>query len=88
MRCRNWKLLVLLAATLISISQARADILIGDASPLTGAVSWAGEQALVGTELAVADINAQGGVLGEQVRVISVNDACETQQALAAARNS
>jgi branched-chain amino acid transport system substrate-binding protein len=38
------------------------------------------------TGLAVADINARGGVLGEQIQVMSVDDACETQQALAAAQ--
>ena len=40
----------------------------------------------MGTELAVADLNAKGGVLGEQIRVISVDDACDTEQAVAAAR--
>jgi branched-chain amino acid transport system substrate-binding protein len=85
-RCLHWKLFVLLAATLTATSPARADILIGDASPLTGPLSWAGEQAVVGIELAVADVNARGGIRGEQIRVISVDDACETQQALAAAQ--
>ena len=53
---------------------------------MTGPVSWAGEQYLVGTELAVADLNAKGGVLGEQIRLISVDDACDPEQAVAAAR--
>jgi branched-chain amino acid transport system substrate-binding protein len=86
MRRLHWKLFVLLAATLTDISPARAEILVGDASPLTGPVSWAGEQAVAGTELAVADINARGGVLGGQIRLISVDDACDTEQAVAAAR--
>ena len=64
----------------------RADVLIGDASPLTGPVSWVGAHYLVGTELAVADLNAKGGVLGEQVQLISVDDACDTEQAVAAAQ--
>jgi hypothetical protein len=33
-------------------STAQADVLIGDASALTGPLSWAGEQHLVGTQLA------------------------------------
>jgi branched-chain amino acid transport system substrate-binding protein len=69
-----------------AIPQARADIPIGDASPLTGPVAWPGEQHSVGTALAVADLNAKGGVLGEQIRLISVDDACDTEQAVAAAR--
>ena len=86
MRCSTWKLLGFLAATMTTISQARADILIGDASPLTGPLSWVGEQYQRGTELAVEDLNAKGGVLGEQIRVISVDDACDPEQAAAAAR--
>jgi branched-chain amino acid transport system substrate-binding protein len=86
MKRLTWKLIGLLASTLIAISHARAEILIGDPSPLTGSVAWAGEQAHVGTELAVADLNAKGGVLGEQLRIISVDDACNAEQAVAAAR--
>jgi branched-chain amino acid transport system substrate-binding protein len=86
MRCLRWKWLILLCAMLSAIPQARADILIGDASPLTGPVAWSGEQHSVGTALAVADLNAKGGVLGEQIRLISVDDACDTEQAVAAAK--
>jgi branched-chain amino acid transport system substrate-binding protein len=86
MRRLNSQLLGLFAVTLTAISQPRAEILIGDASPMTGPNSWAGEQAAVGIELAVADINARGGVLGEQIRVVSVDDACDTEQAVAVAK--
>jgi branched-chain amino acid transport system substrate-binding protein len=65
---------------------AHADVLIGDASPLTGPISWVGAQYLAGTELAVTDLNAKGGVLGEQVRLVSVDDACDAEQAVAAAQ--
>jgi len=70
---------------LIAVSPARAEVLIGDPGPLTGPISWVGEQAAVGIQLAVADLNAKGGVLGEQIRVISVDDACDPEQAVAAA---
>jgi branched-chain amino acid transport system substrate-binding protein len=86
MKRLTWKLLGLLALTLAAVSHARAEILIGDPGPLTGSVAWAGEQSHVGTELAVADFNAKGGVLGEQIRVISVDDACNAEQGVAAAR--
>ena len=39
-----------------------------------------------GAEMAVADINAAGGVLGQQVRLISVDDFCDPEQAVAAAQ--
>ncbi len=87
MRCSELETARLFSAqSLSAIAQARADILIGDPSPMTGPVSWAGEQYLAGTELAVADLNAKGGVLGEQIRLISVDDACDPEQAVAAAR--
>jgi branched-chain amino acid transport system substrate-binding protein len=86
MRLLNWKPLILSAAALIGLSQARADVLIGNASPLTGPLSWVGAHYLVGTELAVDDLNAKGGVLGEQVQLISVDDACDTEQAVVAAQ--
>ena len=46
---------------------AGAEILIGVAGPMTGKDAWFGEQMQRGAALAVADINAAGGVLGEQV---------------------
>jgi branched-chain amino acid transport system substrate-binding protein len=67
-------------------TSARADVLIGNASPLTGPLSWVGAHYLVGTELAVDDLNARGGMLGERVQLISVDDACDEEQAVVAAR--
>jgi branched-chain amino acid transport system substrate-binding protein len=43
---------------------ARADVLIGVAGPMTGKEGWFGEQMQRGAAMAVADINAKGGVLG------------------------
>jgi branched-chain amino acid transport system substrate-binding protein len=66
---------------------ARAEILIGMAAPMTGATNaWFGEQVERGAALAVADINAGGGVLGQQVRLITVDDYCDPEQAVAAAK--
>ena len=65
---------------------ARAEVLIGVAGPMTGKLAWTGEQFQRGSELAVADINAAGGVLGQQVRLITADDFCDPEQAVAAAR--
>jgi branched-chain amino acid transport system substrate-binding protein len=65
---------------------ARAEILIGVAGPMTGKNAWFGEQMQRGAELAVADVNAAGGVLGQQLRLITADDFCDPEQALAAAR--
>jgi branched-chain amino acid transport system substrate-binding protein len=64
----------------------RAEVLIGLAGPITGALAWYGEQMERGAALAVADINAAGGVLGQQVQLITADDFCDPEQAVAAAR--
>jgi branched-chain amino acid transport system substrate-binding protein len=65
---------------------ARAEVLIGMAGPLTGKSGWFGEQLERGAAMAVADINAAGGVLGQQVELITADDFCDPEQAVAAAR--
>ncbi len=76
-----------IVALVVSLgSPARAEILIGAAGPVTGPLAWIGEQMQRGTEMAVADINATGGVLGQQVQLITVDDFCDPEQAVAAAQ--
>jgi branched-chain amino acid transport system substrate-binding protein len=65
---------------------AHAEILIGSAAPLTGQMSWHGEQHQRGVELVVSELNESGGVLGEMVEVVTVDDYCDGEQALATAK--
>jgi branched-chain amino acid transport system substrate-binding protein len=65
---------------------AEADIRIGVAGPLTGPTAWFGEQYLRATELAVENLNAAGGVLGQQVEIVMGDDFCDPDQAVAVAR--
>jgi branched-chain amino acid transport system substrate-binding protein len=83
--CRFAAVAVVLFVAILG-SPARADILIGMAGPLTGKEAWLGEQDERGAALAVADINAAGGVLGQQVRLITADDSCDPERAVAAAR--
>ena len=76
---------VIAIAALYAIA-ARAEVLIGVAGPMTGASAWFGVQMARGAALAVADLNAKGGVLGQQVQLIRVDDFCDPEQAVAAAR--
>ena len=69
-----------------SIPATHADILIGMAGPLTGPNGWLGEQTERGLALAVAELNAAGGVLGRQVEVVTADDYCDGEQAIAAAK--
>ena len=79
--------LLLLAATLttLHITSAQAEISIGAAGPLSGQNTLQGEQLRRGAEMAVADLNARGGVLGQRVRLIVADDACDPDQAVAVA---
>jgi len=53
---------------------------------MTGPIAWFGEQYLRAAEMAVEDLNARGGVLGQRVELIVGDDACDPNQAVAAAR--
>jgi branched-chain amino acid transport system substrate-binding protein len=57
-----------------------------DGGPDNGKEAWYGEQMERGATLAVADLNATGGVLGQQVRLITADDFCDPEQAVAAAK--
>jgi branched-chain amino acid transport system substrate-binding protein len=65
--------------------EADAEILIGVAGPMTGAESWFGEQYQRAAALAVEELNARGGVLGQSVRLIVGDDFCDPDQAVALA---
>ena len=65
---------------------ANAEILIATAGPFTGKNIFRGEQIQHGAEMAVEDINAAGGVLGERVRLLIADDACDPEQAKAVAK--
>ena len=50
---------------------------IGVAGPLTGQYASFGQQLKNGAELAAADLNAAGGVLGKKIALEFGDDACD-----------
>jgi branched-chain amino acid transport system substrate-binding protein len=66
-------------------SPVHAEILIGMPSPMTGGMAWFGEQMQEGIGMKVAELNEFGGVLGQQVELLPVDDYCDPEQAIAAA---
>ena len=64
---------------------ARADITIAVVGPMTGQYAAFGEQLRRGAEMAVADLNAKGGVLGQKLKLEVGDDACDPKQAVAVA---
>jgi branched-chain amino acid transport system substrate-binding protein len=77
--------IVALPAAFGTASFAHAEILIGLPAPYTGPNAWMGEAIERGAEMAIADLNAAGGILGQPARLIKVDDYCEGEQAVAAA---
>ncbi len=78
----------LLAGVVLSFAlsgAAWAEIIIASAGPMTGQYATFGEQFKAGAEQAVADINAAGGVLGEQLVLEIGDDACDPRQAVSVA---
>ena len=75
--------LALLAS--LAAAPAQAQIKVATAGPITGEYAAFGEQLKHGAELAVADINAKGGVLGQQLVLEVGDDACDPKQAVSVA---
>jgi branched-chain amino acid transport system substrate-binding protein len=65
---------------------ARGEVLIGVAGPMTGPIAWFGEQYLRATGMAVENLNASGGVLGQKVELVAGDDFCDPDQAIAVGR--
>ena len=64
---------------------AQAELKIATAGPMTGPYASFGDQMKRGAEMAVADLNAAGGVLGQQLSLSIGDDACDPKQAVAVA---
>jgi branched-chain amino acid transport system substrate-binding protein len=84
-RIYRFALLTALLGGALAARPAGADILIAVAGPITGANAVFGQQMQAGATLAVADLNAHGGVLGQHVVLDSADDACDPKQAVAVA---
>ena len=63
------------------------DIAIAVVGPITGSNAALGEQMTRGAKMAVADINAKGGVLGKKLNLIIADDACDPKQAVSVAND-
>ncbi|GAB5389989.1 MAG: branched-chain amino acid ABC transporter substrate-binding protein [Alphaproteobacteria bacterium] len=74
-------------AMMVGANAALADISIATAGPMTGQYASFGAQMKAGAEMAVADINATGGVMGEMLKLEIGDDACDPKQAVAVAND-
>ena len=72
-------------ALALASGTALADVKVGVAGPMTGALAVYGQQLKNGAEQAVADINAKGGVNGEQLKLIVGDDQADPKQGVSVA---
>jgi branched-chain amino acid transport system substrate-binding protein len=83
---RMWLTSLALGTGLAFAGHASAqDVNIGVAGPMTGQYASFGTQLKNGAELAIADLNAKGGVLGRKLNLVIGDDACDPKQARAVA---
>lgn len=73
------------ASTTSATSASANEILVAVAGPMSGDLAVFGAQMRKGAELAVADINAAGGVLGKPLRLIVQDDQCNPNRATSVA---
>lgn len=73
------------AVAIMAANPAAADVTFGALYPFSGGLALLGEESFRGLEIAVDEINAAGGVQGEQV-VLARGDAVDNNQAIGEAR--
>ena len=67
---------------LVAASAANAEIKIGFQAPLTGFAATDGKSAKIAAEMAIEEINAAGGELGQKLQLISYDDQAKSDQAI------
>ncbi|MEX2476460.1 branched-chain amino acid ABC transporter substrate-binding protein [Marinobacter sp.] len=73
------------SVALMSAGHAAAEIKIGIAGPITGPVAQYGDMQFSGARMAIERINADGGVDGEMLEAVEVDDVCDPKQAVTVA---
>lgn len=78
--------LVSVAAGLLLNGQARAEIRVGAPMALSGSIASQAQDMRAGAELAMAQVNQQGGVLGTPYRLDFADTACDPDKGVDVAR--
>jgi len=68
---------------MLCLGTAKADILIGQTVGVTGTVAATVKESMLGAQLYIDDVNAKGGILGEKINVITLDDQFDTSLTLA-----
>ncbi|SDW08902.1 branched-chain amino acid ABC transporter substrate-binding protein [Marinobacter mobilis] len=73
------------SVAVMAAGQVAAEIKIGIAGPMTGPVAQYGDMQFSGARMAIEQINANGGVDGEMLEAVEVDDVCDPKQAVTVA---
>lgn len=84
MQFRRWWAVAALAA--LGLGTARADLQIGQTVGVTGTVAATVKESMLGAQLYLDEVNAKGGVNGEKINLITLDDQFDTQLTLANAQ--
>ena len=68
---------VLAVAAWAAPASAQEEIRIGLVEPITGSVAYNGNSVVEGAKLAISEVNAAGGILGKQVRLVIEDGQCQ-----------
>jgi ABC-type branched-subunit amino acid transport system substrate-binding protein len=74
--------LVMTVGLLMGWGTAQAQLLIGQTVGVTGAVAATVKESMLGANLYLDSVNAKGGILGEKVEVITLDDKFDTKLTL------
>jgi branched-chain amino acid transport system substrate-binding protein len=75
-------LLGISAAAMLAALPASAQMKVGALLPMTGSGASVGAASQLGLRMAFAEINAAGGILGQQVQMVQADDATDATQAV------
>lgn len=78
--------LMLVLSLLLSWSQAQAQWLIGQTVGITGATAATVKESMLGASLVIDAVNAKGGIAGEKIKIISLDDKFDTKLTLSNAK--
>jgi len=81
MKRTGWKFMLAAGAFALGIAAAHADIKIGAVLSVTGPASFLGDPEKKTLEMYVADINAKGGINGQQIKLFIYDDGGDPNQA-------
>lgn len=74
------------AFALAVVAGARADILVGQTVGVTGAVAATVKESMLGAQLYIDAVNARGGIQGEKLTILTLDDGFDVQRAVANTR--